>query len=414
MGRTVFFSWQSDRSTQKGRNLIESALESAVSRIAEDTEVDPAVRDLAVDKDTKGVSGSPPIFDTILKKIKEAAVFVPDLTFVGNRVDGDPTPNPNVLIEYGWALKCLGHHRIVAVMNEAYGKPASLPFDLAHHRFPITYNVPDDASDSLRREQRKKLSETLEAALRAVFESPENRESLPKEPEQQSFKQKEPMLGNARFRARREPLGVSVDIVSQMVGSPVTNPVVLVDGAAEWLRLMPVTDPGRTWLVQELKERAMKLSILPLIPSGGDVGFVRSNDGCGYYRTTGGETAYAVSYVFTTGEVWIINALVGRAGLYFELNENGYSKSIEGCASFLESLGIKEPYRWMVGIEGIKDDQLRIPNRYDRVWGPCLTDMVKREGLYRTGDDTAKLLDPFFNEVFDQCGLERRLLSQPK
>jgi hypothetical protein len=182
---------------------------------------------------------------------------------------------------------------------------------------------------------------------------------------------------------------------------------------------MPVTDPGRTWLVLELKEPAMKLATLPLAPSGGDVGFLRSNDGCGYYRTTGGgqdayKTTYGVAYVFTTGEVWTINALIGRSGLFFELNESGYTKSIEGAASFLESLGINGPYRWVVGIEGIRNNHLRIPTRYDRVWGPCMTDMVKHEGLYQKGDDLVRLLDPFFDEVYDQCGLERRVLSRPR
>jgi hypothetical protein len=37
--------------------------------------------------------------DTIFRKIDGTAIFVPDLTFVGKRADGRPTPNPNVLIE---------------------------------------------------------------------------------------------------------------------------------------------------------------------------------------------------------------------------------------------------------------------------------------------------------------------------
>jgi hypothetical protein len=104
MSKTVFFYWQSDRPTREGRNLIERALEAAVSRIADDAAVEEAVREgLTVDKDTKGVPGSPPLFDTILKKIEGATVVVPDLTFVGTRSNGEPTPNPNVLIEY-WYL----------------------------------------------------------------------------------------------------------------------------------------------------------------------------------------------------------------------------------------------------------------------------------------------------------------------
>jgi hypothetical protein len=34
-----------------------------------------------------------------------------------------PTPNPNVLIEYGWALKSLTYNSIVPLMNTFYGEP---------------------------------------------------------------------------------------------------------------------------------------------------------------------------------------------------------------------------------------------------------------------------------------------------
>jgi len=46
VSRTVFFSWQRDRPPREGRNLIEKALETAVSRIAGDTTVEQAVRDV--------------------------------------------------------------------------------------------------------------------------------------------------------------------------------------------------------------------------------------------------------------------------------------------------------------------------------------------------------------------------------
>ena len=92
MSNTVFFSWQTDRPTKEGRNFIRKALETAVQRIAEDITVELAVREgLEVDKDTKGVPGSPPIVETILKKINAAAVFLPDFTFVGTRLRGDPS-----------------------------------------------------------------------------------------------------------------------------------------------------------------------------------------------------------------------------------------------------------------------------------------------------------------------------------
>lgn len=222
MGHTVFYSWQSDRSVREGRNLIENALESAVAKIAKDVNVEEAVRDgLKVDKDTKGVPGSPPLFETILTKIDRASVFVADLTICGARCDGRPTPNPNVLIEYGWALKSLGYFQVLTVMNGAHGEPGaeSMPFDLAHLRFPITYNLPDGASDSARTLEREKLAKTLEAALKQIFESEEFKAKLPKQPEPPAFLQRKPMNGKARFRPPQKPIGVARDMVADLVGS---------------------------------------------------------------------------------------------------------------------------------------------------------------------------------------------------
>jgi len=115
MPSTIFFSWQSDTPSRGGRNFFEEALKSAIQRLSNDIQVDePGREPLQLDKDTKNVPGSPPVVDTILRKIDRAAVFVPDLTFVAQRGNGDPMPNPNVLIEYGYALKSVGHNRIVA------------------------------------------------------------------------------------------------------------------------------------------------------------------------------------------------------------------------------------------------------------------------------------------------------------
>lgn len=161
---TIFFSWQADTPTKEGRNLIERALERAANRIGGDTNVEEAVRDLEIDRDTKGAPGSPPIVETIFRKIDRAAIFVPDLTFVGKRLDGRPTPNPNVLVEYGWALKSLGHSRILPVMNTAFGTPTAetMPFDMIHLRHPILFNCSADATEESRRQEREVLARKLE------------------------------------------------------------------------------------------------------------------------------------------------------------------------------------------------------------------------------------------------------------
>ena len=173
---TIFYSWQTDRPTGVCRNFIERALQSAIDRLRADVEIECALReDLELDKDTKNAPGSPAIFDTIMAKIASASIFVPDLTFVGQREDQRPVSNPNVLIEYGYALCKPGSARILAVMNEAYGKPTSsdMPFNLAHRRFPITYTLAEGAGEEEKKAARKALIETFESALRTIFKSEE-------------------------------------------------------------------------------------------------------------------------------------------------------------------------------------------------------------------------------------------------
>jgi hypothetical protein len=125
---TVFYAWESDRPAASHRNLIESAARAALTRIHADAvlEVDPRL-----DKDTSGVPGTPAIADTSFSKIERADLFLWDATLVTNDADR-PAPNPNVLIELGYAAAKLGWEFIIAVMNEHHGGFSKLPFDLRH------------------------------------------------------------------------------------------------------------------------------------------------------------------------------------------------------------------------------------------------------------------------------------------
>jgi hypothetical protein len=171
MPQHIFFSWQIDRLPVTGRNLIERALGDAILAIKADAEIDPAYRELAIDRDTSGVPGSPPLVETIFAKVDAATAFLSDLTYVATRADGRQMPNPNVLLEHGWALRALSWRRVISVMNVAYGSPENhpLPFDLQHFRRPILYNCPDDADEAARRAARDALAAALRDALRAIL-----------------------------------------------------------------------------------------------------------------------------------------------------------------------------------------------------------------------------------------------------
>ena len=217
-------------------------MESAARELAQDLDIEPALRTLEVDRDTKGVSGSPPIVDTIFRKIDEAAIFVGDMTFVGKRADGRPTPNPNVLIEYGWALKSLSHGRVVTVVNVSHGMPTAenMPFNMRHLRHPIQYECPVGADEAARGKARIQIAKALKVHPREVLASNDFRRSLPKPPEPLPFETKPELDGPGRFRAPGEPLGIAN--VTRFTGSPLE--VRLWNEPAMWLRVMPAHNLG--------------------------------------------------------------------------------------------------------------------------------------------------------------------------
>ena len=253
-------------------------MERAAGQISVDATVEDAIRDqIEIDRDTKGVPGSPPIVETIFRKIDNAAVFVPDLTFVGARPDGRPTPNPNVLIEYGWALKSLTHARIVPVMNTAFGEPneVSMPFDMRHLRHPVCYHCPENADEETRRRIRAELAREFESRLRTIFNSRDFGIIQPVPPPV-PFVPREPRNGLGKFRLPGEPLGVSEAGLTRG-GKPVKLSV----GPAVWLRVMPKTDPGKEWLVTDLKKAATDGGkfLRPIGEGWMSFDFLRNHDG---------------------------------------------------------------------------------------------------------------------------------------
>jgi len=416
----IFFAWQSDTPTITGRNVIERALDRVVGAIGLDAEVEPAVRDgLEVDRDTKGISGSPPIVDTIFRKIDAAAVFVADMTFAGRRPDGAAIPNPNVLIEYGWALKSLGHARIVSVMNTAFGNPTDeeMPFDMRHLRHPIQYDCPADADQESRAKARASLARQLENAVRAVFDSAEFKASLPKPAEPTAFPAKEPLDGPGRFRMRGQPLGVSHDIFP---GSEAYD-IHLEDGPVIWLRVMPRFDSGKWWSSADLKKIATAPGslLMPINGPAGDYGYMRAEDGFGVramIRDRKDTTFWAV-FTFNTGEVWTVDSYLIAATrdnkpAAIPLDENSFARSLENCSAFLECLGVEPPYHWIAGVEGIRGRGLYIPVPQGQMnlpipHGSCIVDCVSQSGFYAPCESAKRSLRPFFDAIYDKCGLQR-------
>ena len=300
MTSTIFYSWQSDRPNRTTRGFIEDAIQKAIRSLGRKvSNIYSPLRDLELDKDTKGMAGSPPIADTIFRKIEECAVFIPDLTFCGVTEDRRPIPNSNVLIEYGWALAKLGHEKIVAVMNSAYGEPVgeNLPFNIRHTRWPHHFRLEDHHDSDTRQSVKADLIRYFENALEAALSVPPSKGSV-------DFRMR-PKSRVSSFIDDGEILGY----LAPEHGSQRPTRVEWREGARQFLRLVPdqPVGPYSTILLKEMLDRE------PLTPFGGPNQRRRrwmGNEWGGVVFEPGGEDRTSADYVVQIsehGEIWGID-----------------------------------------------------------------------------------------------------------
>lgn len=149
----LFLSWQSDR--KECRNFMFSVVDSVAKRVKE-------FAPIKIDRDTANVPGSPDIGDTIFEKIDMCDLFVADITLINDKDSGyRRTPNPNVMIELGYAIKTLGWERIILLQCEDYGDVEELPFDINHRRI-CSYTVEKEIGDNSERTKRDSKQRVIE------------------------------------------------------------------------------------------------------------------------------------------------------------------------------------------------------------------------------------------------------------
>jgi hypothetical protein len=302
-------------------------------------------------------------------------------------------------------------------MNEAFGSPQEkqLPFDLRHLRHPITYNCSDDADEETRKKTLESLSRTLETAIKAILDSQQYKSSLIiAEPPR--FAELEPQQGHGRFAAASDPIGVSEGFFDR-AGREVN----LVDGPVLWLRVMPTNAPPRLFTVKNLREAHNhgELLLLPMSPGWQNFDHVRRVNGFGTFPIilSHPDTTYEVAMAFVSGEVWSVDAytldaLKRHGSDAISLPEAHIEAALAKYCKYLGRLGLAPPYKWIAGIEGIRGKGIflpEIPGRSYLIRGPrgsCMTDIVECGGIYDGKSDPRECLMPFFNEVFQCCGVE--------
>jgi hypothetical protein len=419
MAIKIFYSWQSDTAANSNRNFIEDALKKAIKSLDTDVELQEAIRDetIELDKDTKGVPGTPPIADVIFEKISKCSVFVPDLTFVAQTRGGRYVPNPNVLIEYGWALSKLGHSRMVPVMNVAIGKAdnTTLPFDMKHLRHPLTYQLDEATSPEEKARVKDTLTKELAEAIALIL-----RNVAPTDPGDKAaqFKRVPATFNSGTYLSPDEALA------KQEMGSDADKLVQISSGAKLFLRLIPT---------QPMSPISTSKAALDLIRAGTLAPMGTSNSGSYLLRNRFGAVILNLqngkfissSQLFLNGEIWGIEAY----GLDKEHQKNfaGVSFGYFPCAwledCFVATLGryiqfarytlnAELPLTFIAGVTGVEDYRMTAPKGMylaeGQFGGRSIKDEIVFEGTVPNYDvDLRQVLRPFFERIWEECGLDR-------
>lgn len=343
---TVFYAWQSDTPLLYNKTLIRTALEVAAQRINDGRKF-PGLK-VVIDADTENVLGSPHVSDTILRKIAKADVFAPDLTFVAKTDAGKLIPNPNVMIEWGYALRALTFEAMLPVMNVHHGLPENLPFDMHHMRHPVQYSLAPNAPNAERRRERANLADELTDILQLMVAAgaKKAREAKPYQP----------------VVAARPPaffFNAQDDLVTFEPGDP---PLRFNRSKAVYIRLHP-TYNDQPWV----GNAGAKRLIHKFFPMARLINPYSAENDFGAITQSGmGEGIRALTQVFQSGEVWGITEEPFRAGtppLLVAVNVEGVLAS--ALSNYLkvydEDFKFEPPFTLELGATGLQGALLAYP-----------------------------------------------------
>ncbi len=393
---TVFYAWQSDRPQSTNRHFIRKALDEAAKRITDDTAVGVKV---LIDADTEGVVGTPPVTDTILRKIAAANIFAPDLTFVAETKEGKLTPNPNVMIEYGYALRALKFEAMMPVMNTHYGPPEMLPFDMGHVRHPTQYCAPPTISDGERRAVRNQLSGKLETILRLMIQKVLSRSRT-----DNPFVPVEPQRPPAFFF---QPQDVLVNF-----GYPGEQELRFKRDRAIYLRLFPTyADQPRVGRSRAI-ETAQKLKPpLRLINSPSN-----QNRWGAINLKPHGDGITAFTQIFESGELWGISEepFLDKHTIAAIPAEKGFAEAISNFRLIYKNdLKLLPPFTIEFGATGLAGQHLLVPSvefpsTGERA-GPIQRDTISHRYQVRSFDNIEweSVLRSFLIEFYDLAARDR-------
>lgn len=327
---------------------------------------------------------------------------------------GKLVPNPNVMLEYGYALRAKSHSVMIPLMNRAHGPAEKLPFDMGHLRYPLQYCLPATATNAERRAVRKTLTGEFETILRLMIARTPAQPGTP-------FQEALSVASPAYFF----PRGASI----ATFGFPGEQEYQFEGDEAIYLRLFPKysdgqSKPGRANLRTLLHNRRV------VNPMSFTIGGIASSNDFGWITIDPSSSTLTkgITQVFPTGELWGINSNVfslaamrhtifspDEAATAFGIisAEKLYTRALENYVSVATvDMKLRPPLVVELGAVGLKGVYMGAPHPEftgGHYYGPIREEsLVRRYDLQDT--QSAGLFDVlrrFFEELYDLAELSR-------
>jgi hypothetical protein len=404
----VFWSWQNDLDAERHRAFIKKCLQQAVADAGRELGLEDADRP-ELDHDTKNERGMVDIASTILRKITESAIFVADVTPIGRAANGKALPNPNVLIELGWALHKPGFERVIAVFNAANGSKAEdLPFDIRHRR-AMQYDLPAGADKATTEKVRKKLVRELTDAIRTnlgehieTIATSQDLMKVPADPADPSI-----WATAGKTFTHHDSLGRDHQTTVALTGGP-----------RAFIRIIPGGWTSGAPSVHDIHRLRDELAVWPPAENGSSGDFGACEEGYIHYWMTGAtgdggrESANVACFFDETGEFWIIHGTAiidGKLGKTLHPGRvlGGWSKAIRQAFAVFDRFGALQARRVELGLVGVKG--VRWAGGWERDSPPARKDRFILDRQSRDWSEAAEIafLTEAYSGVKDLFGAPR-------
>jgi hypothetical protein len=357
---------------------------------------------------------------TIFRKIDQSAVFVADVTLVGESwtlVKSGETPkklmNSNVAIEYGYALQRLTDARILMVQNVHYGDRGDLPFDLRHKAGPIQFRLSPEGTKAEIANEHARLRGEFKNALRPYI-----RASFLAAARQQKF-QETPSTAN--IASYWDPLDVLAAHDLGVTGRlEDTNKIEyrFSGPTAFYLRVKPtspLSEPlGVTRLTDTVRQRRMQVLTSSMLSGT----HARNRFGAIRYEQRGNSAELtAFTQLFRNGEIWgVTSEFVGNY-LGFRVVAMVHVRNITGrvLSNFIEvaihELDVELPIQVEMGAVGLKDLRLSLPQAMQQwdnaVSEPIFEDSIQFKQIIKDTSEASQLelIDHFIRIIYDLAAI---------